>query len=80
MRPAVNSSYLLLTDEPLSIFAMGISTEVMNKHLRLRNHLPISSPATAISKFPSSEPHLGPSVFHAKPRRRLRAIISPEKG
>ncbi|CAG0908696.1 unnamed protein product [Cyprideis torosa] len=28
---------------------MGISTEVMNRHLRLRNHLPTSSPATAIT-------------------------------
>ncbi|CAG0906318.1 unnamed protein product, partial [Cyprideis torosa] len=49
MRPAVNSSYLLMTDEPLSILATGISTEVMNKYLRLRNHRTISSPATAVT-------------------------------
>ncbi|CAG0900436.1 unnamed protein product, partial [Cyprideis torosa] len=64
--------------ESPNFFATEMTTEVINNHLWLRKLLQIYSPATTVTTFPSSEPHLGPSVFHAKPRRRLRAIIYPE--
>ncbi|CAG0903111.1 unnamed protein product [Cyprideis torosa] len=81
MEPAVNSSYLLVADEPLSIFATGISTEVMNKHLRLRNHLPISSPATAVITSACLVGNLrGSFGVPREAPRNTRAIISQKKG
>ncbi|CAG0911656.1 unnamed protein product [Cyprideis torosa] len=63
--------------EPPNFFAT-MTTEVINNHLWLRNHLPTSSPATAVTTFPSSKPHLARVPREAP--TNTPAIISPEEG